>query len=85
MAPHVTNKSEIIEQDGGRRMRLVTSLTGYTADDISVRPTDDKVLVLDGAGAVLCAFDAPESVDPYTVEAELSENGVLTIEAPLRS
>ena len=75
---------EILEEDGVKFLRLVTSLPGYELADITVRPMEDKLVIMDKDQAVLKSCDLPESVDPFTVDASLSDDGVLTIKAPLK-
>ena len=76
---------EIIEKDGQKVARLVVSFHGYGPDDITVRPVEDKLLVIDVEGSVMAEYCLPESVDPYNVEADMSEDGTLTVEAILMS
>ena len=83
ISPHV--HVEVIEHGGYRLVRLVAPLGDYyQPDDIIVRPHDQTLLVVDSRnGFVLLSQDLPESVDPFTVEAELMDGGTLVVVAPL--
>nr|UQK61732.1 small heat shock protein [Protodriloides chaetifer] len=74
----------ILEQDGSKFVRIQTSMVGRKLDDIIVKPMENQLVVLTKDNEILATFDLPESVDPFAVEADLSEDGVLTIEAPLQ-
>lgn len=75
---------EVVDVDGVKLVRLVTSLPGYDISEITVRPVEDKLVVMDKSEKILKSYPLPESVDPFTVEAELTKEGILTIEAPLK-
>ena len=75
---------QIIERDGVRMLQLITQLEGFRYSDLLVRPQEDKILVMDSSEKVLKSYPLPESVDPYTVEADISDEGVLTVLAPLK-
>lgn len=77
---------EVIEYGGYRLVRLVAPLGDYyRPDDIVVRPHDQTLLVIDSRNdLVLLSHDLPESVDPFTVEAELLNGGTLVVVAPLK-
>nr|UQK61728.1 small heat shock protein [Pareurythoe californica] len=74
----------ICEVDGQRVLRLVTHLSGYKSDDVIVKPVDSKLLILTKDDVTLKSYDLPESLDPFTVEAQLGEDGVLRVEAPVQ-
>nr|UQK61711.1 small heat shock protein [Flabelliderma ockeri] len=75
---------QVIERDGVRMLQLITQLEGFRYSDLLVRPQEDKILVMDSSEKVLKSYPLPESVDPYTVEADISDEGVLTVLAPLK-
>ncbi|KAK2187323.1 hypothetical protein NP493_169g01039 [Ridgeia piscesae] len=77
---------EVIEYGGYRLVRLVAPLGDYyQPDDIVVRPHDQTLLVVDSRNdLVLLSRDLPESVDPFTVQAELLSGGTLVVVAPLK-
>lgn len=89
MAPQSTSQIQeatpvILEKDGAKMMRLEVCLSGYSSDDVIVQPADCRLLLIHKAdSSVLGTFNLPESVDPFTIEAVLSEEGVLRVEAPL--
>nr|UQK61707.1 small heat shock protein [Eunice torquata] len=88
MAPQTSDLKEaapvVMEKDGAKVMRLEVPLNGLSCDDVMVRPDDKRLLILHKADAALIrAFDLPESVDPFTIEAELLD-GVLFVEAPVK-
>nr|UQK61684.1 small heat shock protein [Arenicola marina] len=89
MSPQTSNVNikagtpEILEEDGVRTLRITAHLIGYKDGDISVRPAEAKLLLVNKDNDVIETFNLPESVDPFTVEANISEDGMLTVMAPL--
>ena len=79
-----TSEPQVLEQNGNKILRLATHLIGYNADDVSVLPVDNKLQLVSKDNQVLHTYDLPESVDPFTVEAQLTDDGVLIVTAPLR-
>ena len=75
---------EIYDRHGYRTLRITAKLIGYGAGDVIVRPTDDRLYLLDKDDVILTSYHLPESVDPFALEADVSESGLLVIEAPLR-
>ncbi|XP_074660274.1 major egg antigen-like [Tubulanus polymorphus] len=89
-SPIVTNP------DGSRQLKLEVEIgIQYTADDVIVKTVDRKIVInarheeKSGNRTSFCEFskeyELPESVDPFTVNAYLLDNGKLIVEAPLRS
>ena len=63
---------------------LTAAISGYSADDVTVRPADNQLLLLNKENVVIPSYDLPENVDPFTVEAMMFDNGTLMVRAPLR-
>ncbi|XP_076450464.1 small heat shock protein p36-like isoform X2 [Babylonia areolata] len=84
----------VTEADGSRRMRLSVDVGDFRPEEIVVKTADRKLIVHaeheeKAAGRTLHKefnkeYDLPESVDPSTISAFLSEDRHLTIEAPLK-
>ncbi|KAK2161354.1 hypothetical protein LSH36_118g04035, partial [Paralvinella palmiformis] len=74
---------EIYDRSGYRTLRITAELIGCDANDVVVRPAEDRLYLLDKDDVVLTSYRLPESVDPFTIEADVSDNGTLVIEAPL--
>lgn len=88
MAPHDEYNiedavPEVSDTEEGKTVKLQVRFHGYTADDIQVRPHDCDLHILSRDNRVLKTFHLPESVDPFTVEAKVVNDGCLLIEAPL--
>ena len=80
---HATDSTPVImDKNGTKTVHVDIALSGYRCDDVTVRPDDKRLLVLNKSNALLKAIDLPESVDPYTVEAEMHD-GVLSVEAAM--
>jgi HSP20 family molecular chaperone IbpA len=89
MAPQTTDRQKestpiLMEKDGAKVVCLEVPLAGYKSDDVIVRPDDKRMLILlKTDSSLIRAFDFPESVDPFTVEAQMLD-GVLRVEAPIK-
>lgn len=98
--PNLTHKSTvqnsiITEPDGARKLHLQVDIGEYKPEDIVVKTMDRKLIVtarheekMEGRTIhkeFNKEFELPETVDPMSVNAFLSEDGKLTIEAPLKA
>ena len=79
-------------EDGCRVLRVVVSLPTITSPrQIAVRPHDDRLLIFRVGEAhilqheLLHSVQLPESLDPFTVEANVNAQGQLVVQAPLIS
>nr|UQK61739.1 small heat shock protein [Polygordius sp. ID7] len=87
MAPQITtqpanNARVVTGRDGTRLLQLKVALTGINQQDLAVRPVDSTLVILRNE-EVLQTVELPESVDPFTVEAKMTKDGFLTVEALL--
>ena len=88
MAPQTTPAASadpmlvIKEKNGAKFLQVDVPLAGFRFDDVTVRPDGCRLLVLAKSGDVVRTVCLPESVDPYTIEAEMTD-GILSIEAPM--
>ena len=78
------NGVSIFEEDGSKFVRLVVKFVGYGIKDLIVRPVEDKLLILEKPNAILGTYDLPESVDPFTVDADMTSDGLLTVTAAMK-
>jgi hypothetical protein len=90
--PHI-----VVGPDGERFLHFLSTLPASTrARQIAVRPQEDRLLIFQVGGAKGDAGDVsmlrqelvetvqlPESVDPFTVEASINDEGLLEVRAPL--
>ena len=93
MAPESNQQSkcacatEIVERESGKCLRLTARLSGVKARDLLVRPVGDKLMILKTStglpGHVIDTLQLPENVDPFTVVAEMTEDGCLVVEAAM--
>lgn len=80
------NGPEVIMKGEERIFRLVTPMEGYHPGDVTVRPTENSLLILSTKSEeVIKSFALEESLDPFAIEAHMSEDSILTVEAPLSS
>ena len=86
----------VTERDGSRKLRMLVEVgNDFKPEDITVKTIDKKLVVHarheeKSAGRTMFRefnkeFDLPEIVDPLTVNAFLSDDGKLTVEAPLKT
>ncbi len=73
----------VMQVDGLKMLRVEINMRGRKVDDVIVRPVDDYIMVLDKSDCVLRNIALPESVDPFTVEALMTGDGILCVQAPL--
>ena len=62
---------------------IVMCLPDYTAEDILVKPVGTELRVMDSNGKLLDTVDLHESVDPFSVHAQMVDNE-LRIQVPLQ-
>ncbi|GFS17958.1 major egg antigen [Elysia marginata] len=84
----------ITEADGSRKLRLQVDIGEFRPEDVVVKTMDRKLIVHaeheeKTSGRTLHKefnkeYDLPESVDPATIQAYISDDRNLTIEAPLK-
>ncbi|BFZ15718.1 hypothetical protein BsWGS_18757 [Bradybaena similaris] len=84
----------ITEADGSRKLRLEVDIGEFKPEDVVVKTMDRKLIVHaeheeKTSGRTLHKefnkeYDLPESVDPATIQAYLTDDKKLTIEAPLK-
>uniref|UniRef100_A0A0B7ASS1 SHSP domain-containing protein n=1 Tax=Arion vulgaris TaxID=1028688 RepID=A0A0B7ASS1_9EUPU len=85
----------ITEADGSRKLRLQVDIGEFRPEDVVVVKTMDRKLIVHAeheektSGRTLHKefnkeYDLPESVDPTTIQAYITEDNKLTIEAPLK-
>ncbi|GIY56730.1 hypothetical protein CEXT_814871 [Caerostris extrusa] len=86
------SKVQVTTKDNKFQVQLDTS--NYQPDEINVKVVNDRLAISakhearsDGVyeyHEMTRTFDLPEGVDPESVTSELSTNGQLTIEAPMK-
>uniref|UniRef100_A0A0B7ATA4 SHSP domain-containing protein n=1 Tax=Arion vulgaris TaxID=1028688 RepID=A0A0B7ATA4_9EUPU len=84
----------ITEADGSRKLRLEVDIGEFKPEDVVVKTMDRKLIVHaeheeKTSGRTLHKefnkeYDLPESVDPATIQAYITDDKKLTIEAPLK-
>ncbi|CAH1786246.1 unnamed protein product [Owenia fusiformis] len=83
-----------VDADGIRKLRIVVDVgKDFNPEDVTVKTVDTKLLVSaskeeKSANRTMQRtfnkeYDMPESVDPFTINAFLDDDGKLTVEAPL--
>lgn len=90
-----TRSPIITDPDGTRKLKLDVDVGEFSPDEVIVRTIDKKVIVtasheeMKGGRKMTRSFnkeyELPDSVDPVTVNAYMSDTGTLTIEAPMKA